>query len=61
MDITTRLETLAAAPKPWIATITLPDGTLRHMRQPREGMARSWAQRMHDRHGVPFTVAYQPE
>lgn len=56
-----RLEALAAGPKPWLATITLPNGTERTLRQPREDMARRWATRMNSKYGCPFFVAYSPE
>lgn len=61
MDITQRLEALAKAPKPWLCTVTLPDGTLREHRQPREAMARAFGQRLADNHGVAFVVTYSPE
>ena len=59
--LTARLEALASGPKPWLCTVTLPDGTLRVNRQPREDMARSYGQRLADRHGVAFAVTYSPE
>lgn len=60
--LTARLEALATGPKPWLCTVTLPDGSQRTMRQPREGMAQSYGQRLADRHaGVTFAVTYSPE
>lgn len=56
-----RLEALASAPKPWLCTVTLPDGSKREHRQPREAMARAYGQRLADSYGAPFTVTYSPE
>lgn len=61
MTIEQRLEALAKAPKPWICTVTLPDGSLRQLRQPREAMARAYGQRLADRYGVAFTIEHKPE
>lgn len=61
MNVLDRLEALAAAPKPWLCTVTLPNGSLRENRQPREAMAHAYGQRLADSYGVKFTVEYSPE
>ena len=61
MDIVARLEALAKEPKPWLCSVTLPDGTIRQHRQPREAMARAYGQRLFDSYGAPFSVTYSPE
>lgn len=40
-----RLAALVSAPKPWLITTTFADGRTRMLRQPREDMARSFANR----------------
>lgn len=45
MDILDRLNALAAAPKPWLVTTTYACGKVRTLRQPREAMARNFAER----------------
>lgn len=45
MDIIARLESLAAAPKDWLVTITYACGKIRTHRQPREVMAQNFAER----------------
>lgn len=72
--ITDRLEALANGPKPWLVTIVWSHET-RTLRQPREAMARNYAEREARRIGKPLicretgetvrlisvTVSYQPE
>lgn len=45
MDMTARLEALAAGPKPWVVTTTFADGRVRTLRQPFEKSARNFAER----------------
>jgi hypothetical protein len=60
--ILARIEALAAAPKPWLATIFCDDGTARTLRQPRREMAIAHAERMSSKRGfVRATVEYAPE
>lgn len=57
-----RLEALAAAPKPWLATIFLDNGTTRTLRQPRRDMAVAYAKRLSTKTGfVRATVTHSPE
>lgn len=44
MDMTARLEALASGPKPWLVTSVWSDGE-RTLRQPKEAMARNYAER----------------
>ena len=60
-QLTARLEALAAAPKPWLCTVTLSDGTARPFRALSEGAAKAYGQRLADNHGCPFIVTYSPE
>ena len=45
MNVRDRLEALAAAPKPWLVSVTYDSGKVRTLRQPREVMARNFAAR----------------
>lgn len=45
MNAVARLEALAAGPKPWLVTTIYADGRTRTLRQPREAMARNFAER----------------
>lgn len=62
MDTLKRLEALAAAPKPWLATIYLDDGSTRELRQPRRDMAIAHVERLSTKKGfVRGVVTYAPE
>lgn len=45
MNIMDRLNALSAAPKPWLVTMTYASGHVRMLRQPKEVMARNFAER----------------
>jgi hypothetical protein len=61
-DVIARLEALAAAPKPWIATIHCDNGTTRTLRQPTKAMAVAHAEHMATKKGfVRAVVEYSPE
>jgi hypothetical protein len=45
MDMTARLEALAAAPKPWLVSVVYEDGRVRTIRQPLEKQAINIAER----------------
>ena len=74
MDMVARLEALAAGPKPWLVTSIWSNGE-RTLRQPREAMARNYAEREARRIGkdlisretgetvqlLGVTVEYAPE
>lgn len=45
MNAMERLTALVAAPKPWLVTIVYACGKVRTLRQPREAMARNFAER----------------
>lgn len=61
-NVIAHLEALAAAPKPWLATIYLDNGTVRTMRQPRREMAIAHCERLSTKRGfIRATVTYQPE
>lgn len=50
MDMVARLEALASGPKPWLVTSVWSDGP-RTLRQPKEAMARNYAERESQRIG----------
>jgi hypothetical protein len=52
MDIRERLNSLAAAPKNWKAVAFMPNGDVRTFAAISEGAAKSWLDRLVDRHGV---------
>lgn len=60
MDIRSKLEAMAAAPKNWQAVWLMPNGDSRTIRQPREGMAKSWLDRNLKNHGGEGYVEYMP-
>lgn len=45
MDVTARLEAIAAGPKPWLIKTIFEDGRVRTLRQPFEKSARNFAER----------------
>jgi hypothetical protein len=60
-EILARLQALAAAPKPWLATIYLADGSTREHRQPSRDMAIAECERLSTKRGfVRATVEYAP-
>lgn len=62
MTLIERLEALAAAPKPWLATVYCDNGEVRTLRQSRENMARAHIERLSTKRGfVRGTVEYSPE
>lgn len=75
METLARLEALASGPKPWLVTVRYDSGKVRQLRQPREAMARAFADREAARIGKPLieretgntvqiasvTVEYSPE
>lgn len=49
-----RLEALASGPKSWLITTTYECGKVRTLRQPREAMARNYAERESLKIGIPM-------